>query len=276
MVWGDGALRAVGFDLERLEVTTDPVPVADGVLTKASGSASFGLAQNGSLAYVPEGAGSTRRTVVWLDRQGQEQSTAAEPRAYYIARISPDGAAVAFDVREPQVTIWIYDIEAGTLERLTDRGGYPVWTPDGQRVICLRGDALRWRAADGSGPEELLSSVEATAHDVSPDGALLVLRREDPETGYDVGILPLAGSSGEAEWPLSTPSNELNPALSRDGHWMAYASDESGMLEVYVRPFPNVEEGRTLVSQANSSSKIRESTPTFPVPTMLPLTATGS
>ena len=129
-----GTLRAVGFDLDSLEVTSDPAPVLEGVATKSSGAASFGISQNGSLLYI---AGSLlfagARTLVWVDREGREEPLTAEPRPYTYPQVSPDGTRLALDVRDEQNDIWIWDFARETLTRLTfdaARESYPRWTPD--------------------------------------------------------------------------------------------------------------------------------------------------
>ena len=133
-----GALRAVAFDVGRLEVTSDPVPVLEGVTTKGSSAANFSVSAEGSLVYTagPSGGGG-QRTLVWVDRQGKEEAVTAEPRSYTYPRISPDGGRVALDVRGGDNDIWIWDFARETLTQLTfDPGNdnYPVWTPDGTRV----------------------------------------------------------------------------------------------------------------------------------------------
>ena len=93
-----GTLRAVGFDLDGLEVTTNALPVLDGVITKGSGVANFSLSRDGTLVYMPgmggEGSG-PQRTLVWVDREGREELLALEPGSYSNPRVSPDGTRVA-------------------------------------------------------------------------------------------------------------------------------------------------------------------------------------
>ena len=142
VVYGvDGTLRAVGFDLERLEVTTDPVPVLDGVITKPSGAADFSVSRDGSLVYVPgaavQGAGSS--TLVWVDREGNETPLdLQEERSYGTPRLSPDGERLAVTVEDQNVDVWASELARGTLRRLTTDPSVdanPIWTPDGERVV---------------------------------------------------------------------------------------------------------------------------------------------
>ena len=141
IVYGvSGTLRAVGFDLNTLDVTdSNPVPVLDGVITKPSGAANFDIARDGSLVYVAGQGAQLENTLAWVDRQGREEAVAVDSRPYYVTRISPDGTAVALDVRDQENTdLWLYDFAAENLQRLTDSpgiDGYPVWTNDGLQII---------------------------------------------------------------------------------------------------------------------------------------------
>ena len=244
-----GTLRAVGFDVERLEVTSDPIPVLEGVITKGSGAADFSISGDGSLVYI---AGDPQvgqdRTLVWVDRDGREEALAAEPRAYRYPRISPDGSQVALDVRDQEEDIWIWDFARETLRRLTfDPGNdlYPTWTPDGERLAfsSARGgnQNLFSKAADGTGTVERLTESENLqhAHFFSPDGKQLVYRELHPQTGSDFGVRLMDGD-GSLTPLLVTEFNERNAEISPDGRWLAYESDASGQYEIFVRPFPNV------------------------------------
>ena len=134
-----GTLRAVGFDAERLALTSNnPVPVVENVNTKPSGAANFSLAGNGSLVYVAGAGGAgggPQRTLVWVDREGREEPIGLPPNAYAYARLSPDVTRLAVHIGDPENTdVWISELARGTLTRLTtDPAGdfAPLWTPDG-------------------------------------------------------------------------------------------------------------------------------------------------
>ena len=246
-------LLAVPFDLDRLEVTGGPVPLVEGVTRAfATGAANADMARTGALVYVPgEGSGGSRATMVWVDREGNEETLAAPPRDYVYPRLSPDGTRVALDVRDVENDIWVWDLTRETLTRLTfaaEDDRHPVWTPDGQRVVfaSLRGGSadLYWRAADGTGTVERLteSPNDQYPHTISPDGTRLVFREDG-----DFYTLTL-DDDRRVEPLIVTEFDERNAELSPDGQWLAYQSNASGRDEIYVQPFPNVDEGRWQIS----------------------------
>ena len=250
-----GTLRAVRFDPDRLEATGSPTPVLEGVITKPVGAASFSVAPDGTLVYIAGQSDTAKRTVVWVDRQGHEEPIDVPVRAYAYATLSPDGSRVALDVREASNDIWIWDLQRKTLTRLTFDPGLnrgPLWAPDG-RHLAFSGDLdgvenVYWQAPDGSSPAEPLTheSTIANPQSFSPDGTRLVfLQPANPP--YDLGVVTLQGQR-RSELILHEPYSEANGAVSPDGRWLAYQSNESGRDEVYVRPFPDVNSGRWQVS----------------------------
>ena len=253
----DGTLLAVPFDERKLEVTGGPVRIVEGIKTPAStGATWFSVSDTGSLVYVAGGAG--ERTLVGVDRQGKEEVLIAEPRAYSQARISPDGNLVALEVLDQESDIWIWDFARETITRLTVAPGYdgfPVWTPDGARVVfsSIRDGIanLYGKAADGTGAvERLTESVnQRYPYAFTPDGSQLLFL-EVRAGGRDLGVLSLDGTS---EPLLATAFDERNAALSPDGRWLAYQSNESGQDEIYVQPFPNVNEGRWPISRGGGT-----------------------
>ena len=247
IVYGmSGTLWAIAFDLGRLEIRGDPVPVVRGVATKRSGAASFGVAANGSLVYLTSGAPGGERTLAWIDREGREESLGAPPRGYLSVRISPDGTRVAATVAAEETDVWILDLARMTLKLLTVDPGMdtsPVWTPDSRRIAFAsdRAGALNifWQAADGTGSAQPLtrSDHEQLPQSFAPDGKRLVFL----EIGPDNDLYLLSVEDGETQPLLATPFFTRGAAVSPDGHWMAYISNESGELEIYVRRFPEVE-----------------------------------
>ena len=136
-----GTLRAIPFDPTRLETHGTAVPVLSRLVTKDTGTGDFAVATDGTLVYVdaPGGlAAANARTLVWVDRSGKEEPVAAPPRAYLHPRLSPDGTRVALSSLDEENDLWIWDLRRATLTRLTLDPGqdwFPVWTPDGRRIV---------------------------------------------------------------------------------------------------------------------------------------------
>jgi serine/threonine protein kinase/Tol biopolymer transport system component len=260
----EGALRAVRFDADRLEVLGAPAPVVEQVTTMPTGAANYALADNGTLVYLTGGVSRqvARNSLVWVTRQGREEKIPTAPeRAYLYPRLSPDGTRIALDVRDQEEDIWVWDFGQKLLTRLTfDRGSdqYPVWTPDGRRIIfgsARAGTAnLYSQLSDGTGkPERLTTSVKLQhPQSISPDGVRIVYREEGGATGVDLMALVQNGER-PGEPLVVTPAAELNAEVSPNGRWLAYESNESGQHEIYVRPFPQVDGGRWQISTAGGT-----------------------
>ena len=254
-------LRAVRFDLARLEVLGDPVPVLEQVMTAPTAAADFAVARQGTLAYVPGRAGGAAlipRSLVWVNRQGREEPIKAPPRTYTIPRLSPDGTRVAVDIRDQENDIWIWDLTREGLTRLTfgrEVDSNPVWTPDGRRIIFSSSRAglpnVYWQPADGTGTADRLTTSQnvQSPSSISPDGTSLVFAEQTPKSDRDLYVLRIGGTSQPRPQLLfQAPFTEVNAEISPDGRWLAYQSDESGQEQIYVRPFPKVDDGRWQIS----------------------------
>ena len=241
-----GTLMAVPFDPKRLQLTGAPVPVVEEMLQAGiSLAAQYAISPAGSLAYIA-GAAQGGQRLVWVSRNGIEQPLPAPLRNYGLPRISPDGRRIAAQVTDQQGNqIWLYDLARETLTRLTFQGagnGRPIWTPDGKRIVfdsTKEGtNNLFWQLADGSGGFERLttSPYQNFAMSWSGDGQLLAVGEVRPNTGRDISILHL--SDRKVRPFLQTSFTEGAAAFSPDGRWLAYSSDESGRMEIYVQPYP--------------------------------------
>ena len=255
-----GTLRAIPFDPTRLETHGTAVPVLPRLATKVTGAGDFAVATDGTLVYVdvPGNFAANARTLVWVDRTGQEALVAAPPRAYEQPRLSPDGTRIAIFSRDQENDLWIWDLRRATLTRLTldpRQDSFPVWTPDGGRIVfsSTRGGAtnLWWQAADGTGAAERLttSSNAQFVTGITPDGAAVVFDESTPTMGRDLLQLALDGTRRVTPL-LQTKFDERNGIVSPDGRWLAYESNSSGSFEIYVRPFPIVGGGQWQISTA--------------------------
>jgi Tol biopolymer transport system component len=241
-------LMAVGFDAARLEVHGEPFLVRQAIATdKAAGAGRYACSSRGILAYVPADEVEELRTLAWADRQGGVERLAVTQGAFSYPRLSPDGRmlAVIIHSQEGQANLWTVDVANGTFARLTSEANsiLPVWTPDSLRVTFASDREgqwnLFWMPADGSHPAELLhkSANPLMPNAWSSDGNTLIFTEVAPKTGPDIWTLSMA-DGGEARPFLHTQSAEWGGTFSPDGRWLAYTSDESGPLQVYVRPFP--------------------------------------
>ena len=260
----ESTLLAIPFDLAELETRGGPVPVVEDVFRAQfpqanTASANYGFSRDGLLAYIPDlETFRPVRSLVWVDREGKEEPLAAEPRPYESLKLSPDNQSVLLDVRELENNdIWIYDLVRGTPSRLTFDPGidrYPIWTPDGERVVFASNrDAdvvnMYWKAANGIGPVERLTTSTSVQlpHSFAPDGRL-VFGNDAQDPNVDLYVLSMDGER-QTEVLVQTEFRDANADVSPDGRWLAYVSDESGQSNVYVRPFPNVDDGRWQISR---------------------------
>jgi serine/threonine-protein kinase len=263
--FADGSLRAVRFDLDRLEIIGSSIQVLPSLATVGGNSGDFDVAQNGTVVYVPQEEGaSVARTLTWVDRHGKEEAISAEPRAYLYPRISPEGTRVALDVREGDNDIWVWDLTSRTFIRITRDPGLdraPVWSADGQFIFYsgqVDGSSSLYRQrADGNGTPERLTKPEAPQFPVSlsPQGTHLLLEQgTGGPANHDLMILalsaPTAGAASirEAEDVVKTAVGEGNGSISPNGRWLAYQSNQSGDWEIYVQPFADRNGARSAVS----------------------------
>jgi serine/threonine-protein kinase len=247
-----GTLMAVPFDPVRLTVVGGANGVIDNTL-----AAQFTVSGTGALVYLTGGAvAAGERSLAWVDRRGMSQALAAPSRPYFVPRLSPDGQHVALSTREVR-QVWSYDIARGALSPVTVDGqsNYGIFAPDGKRIVFRSGaaggeDNLYWKAADGSGAVERLttSARSQTPASWSPDGTTLAFVEEGDSTGFfqfDIWMLSIRDRKTRAV--IHTAANEMTPEFSPDGRWLAYVSKESGRNEVYVQPYPGPGE-RHLIS----------------------------
>jgi serine/threonine-protein kinase len=241
----DGTLFAAPFDLDRMEVTSAPAPVVSGI--SETGGAHFDVSRSGTLVYLEGQGGAAKYEMVAVDRRGLASPLVADRQSFVEPHFSPDGRRLAVEILTGSASdSWVYDLDRGTGTRLTFAEGLdsvPVWSPDG-KWIAYGSDGkgrvgLYRKRADGSGDEELL--LESTTSPVpsswSPDGRFLLYSDVVSNTGNDIWLLPLEGDRKPQPF-LATEFAEAEAAFSPDGRWVAYQSEESGRIEVYVRPFP--------------------------------------
>jgi serine/threonine-protein kinase len=250
------------------------------VWTAGGGAANYGVSRFGTLVYVPAGTPAPR-SLVWVDRQGKETPISAPARVYDEPRLSPDGTRVAITTLDQENDIYVWDLAREGLTRLTfgpTFEAHAVWTSDGQRIVhssTRTGAAgvsnLFAQAADGSGGVERLTTGRNFQRPsfIAPDGTGILGFEQSPTTAGDIVWFRLGNpasrsvsdpasdsSSTQVEALIRTPFTESNPEISPDGRYLAYQSNESGPFEIYVRPFPKVNDGRWQVSTAGGTSPL--------------------
>jgi hypothetical protein len=239
-------LMAQPFDAGTVTVTGQMFPVAESV-------GRFSVSQTGALAYMAGDPQSGRQELLWVDRSGQQLGVAAAAANYGGIRLSPDEKSITFSrADEANVDVWVLDLVRGVPSRITFDpavDNLPIWSPDGRRILWSSRRSgnydLYVKAASGTGQDEKLITMGTPtgwATDWSHDGKFVLCERPGEKTGEDLWIAPQStGAPGEPQKPfpyLTSPFNERNGVFSPDGHWIAYESDESGRLEVYVQAFP--------------------------------------
>jgi eukaryotic-like serine/threonine-protein kinase len=278
-----GTLRAVRFDLTRLEVQSDPVMVVEQLMTKPSGAANYAVSRRTALVYVPPEAGDQNpmRSLVWVDRKGREEPLRAAPtRGYGPPRVSPDGKRMAIGIIDQgRTNVWIWDFALETLKPLTSASGMnglPVWTLDGQRIIFMSDRTgvlnLYSQAADftGTAVQITTSASSQWPTSITRDGEWIVAFERRPRTtSSDIVAFPLTSpgtrpQSSRARALIQSPEESIGAirlngswaAVSPNGRYLAYQSRESGREEIYVRPFPEVDRERWQISTGGGTRAV--------------------
>jgi serine/threonine-protein kinase len=242
----NGIVTIARFDVSELRIVGQEIPVLDDMQSSVLDLPNVTVAANGTMAYLT--GNENDRTLVEVTRDGRERVLVDEIGEYKDPRYSPDGTKVSYEVVEGnRGDIWIHDKRTGTETRLTNESEnlYPLWTPDGSRLIFTSrraGLAGLWsqRVDRSEAPVQLLPGSDDRLrfpHDITKDGEVLIYRTNTGDNGMDLGWIRLDGTGAE-ESIMATPDNESTPVLSPDERWMAFTSDGSGSNEIYLTPWP--------------------------------------
>ena len=254
----EGVLFAAPVDGRSMKTQGAAIPILEDVASVSTlGAGRFDVSRNGTFLYSSGKAGPEVYSLVSLQGSAEAFTKMSplfvKPGAYYTPRFSPDGGRLALGIESGNgVDIFIYDFHNDVLSRLTFTGQVsfnPVWTSDGKHIAfqTRRGNSseIGWIRSDGSGgTQTLIEGKLITPYSLSPDGRRLAYFDQNSESQFDTWTLPLDLTDpdhpkpGKPEPFVRTAANEIHPAFSPDGRWMAYATDESGSYEVDVRPFP--------------------------------------
>jgi Tol biopolymer transport system component len=249
---------AQAFDLRKLELSGEPFPVAEQIGFNVSSSfTNASVSTNGTLTFLSGGIRS--RQLIWFDRSGKQIELVGAPGEINDIVLSRDGKRLAMQrLVDGNSDIWLTDLARGVSSRFTFDASIednPVWSPDGKLIAFSSGAAgadvtadLYRKVSTGVGNSESLfaSDLPKEATDWSSDGRFILFNVYDPNNGSDIWVLPLFGD-GKPYPLLNTRFEESAGFFSPDGHWFAYASNETGRYEVYVQTFPQTG-GRWLIS----------------------------
>ena len=246
-----GRVYAVSLDVGRMAVSGTPEVLLDAIRYDwRNGGSHLAVSPAGVLVYSPGEPTTHDHFLSWIGTDGRFTRTVDTPRRFRDPRRSPDGQRVAAVVgTAAESDLWFVDANA-TLSRLSfGLSPYrPTWTPDGRGITVGARRNARWRLltipVDGGEPAVLLESANRL-YPVAwfPDGSHLLFQESRPETGWDVYALPIDAAgrpAGAAKAYAASPAHEGNAAVSPDGRWVAYESDElDGVVQVYVRSWPD-------------------------------------
>ncbi len=247
----DGRLVSARIDPDTGEVLEAPVLRIEGLNLWLSGTPGYDLAADGTLVYLSGVASDPDRLLGWLDVSGTFTRMSERAGEYFVdSFVSPDGTMLVLETTMgDDTTIAIHDIERDVQTALVPGGriAFPVWSPDSRHVIYRQLDddgAHMYRAPidRSTAPEHLLTADEGRfilPMSWSPDGTTLLYvdsgnRWRNPEASNALWLLPLDGSDPQPF--LDTEASETDGRFSPDGNWIAYQSNQTGTMEIYVRP----------------------------------------
>jgi eukaryotic-like serine/threonine-protein kinase len=238
-------LLAQRFDAARLKVTGKPLIVARNV--SAPGDAD-GKMISASASLLTFRSGAKTQELAWFDRDGKRTPAIPAFKGLRSPMFSPDRKQLVAMDAGPRM--WMIDLERNAATRLEGEGTYPLWSPDGSRIAFESHShfTVYVRNIGSSAQDQVLAndSERKILNDWSPVGDYLIYTTLSPSTKLDLVMVPMSGDKKPVPL-LRTPFNESQGHISPDGRWLAYVSDESGALEVYVQRFPSLG-GKRIVS----------------------------
>jgi serine/threonine-protein kinase len=233
------ALMAAPFDYHRLELTGPEIRIAgDVAFRSAFGVSEYDVADDGSVVYLPGGETEPPTRLISIDRSGRSRVLDDTTTGLLGLRTSPDLQQLLLWKQGANDTIWLRDLRRGTTSPLTREGSAAGgdWSGDGSRAIVSMADRLVSIRLDGSGVAETLHEELGLAifpMVSAPDEAVFFTA---PRAGRGFDILQFSPQTHTAVPWLESPASEGGARPSPDGELIAYTSDESGRVEVFLRP----------------------------------------
>lgn len=245
-------LYAVPFDTGSGVAGASPEPVIDGVSGDVTtGAANYAVAGSGAVVFVPGDPRGGERRLGWVDRQGRTTAIEAAPALYSDPHVSIDGRQIAVSISASASVrdIHIIDAARGTSRRLTTDGSArtPLWSRDGKRVVYIVYDRTRnvsklmSRTAEGIDEPATIAEIagQAYAEDIAPDGTVIVSSNQSTGgTRSEMFRVSAAPGAKPVRIVGSSTGDPYQGAVSPNGRWLAYCSNETGRFEIYVQPFP--------------------------------------
>jgi DNA-binding SARP family transcriptional activator len=268
-VTANKTLMVVPFDQNSMKVVGEPTALTGGMRLGLWGSADLAVSAAGTLVYATD-AGQGKQELVWVTRDGKAQAVDPDWPGNYLGSpaLSPDGKwlAVARVANAEPMNIWIKRLDRGPGIKLTLEGNDnfgPAWTPDGRSVTFSSGHPtgatdLWTERADGGAPAVLQLHEKRNLYNAgwSPDGKWLIFRTDVSSPGSG-DILAIRPGIDTAPVPVvATAFTEMAPALSPNGRWLAYVSNETGEDEIYVVPFPNTSAAKWAISAGGGTEPL--------------------
>ncbi len=261
----DGNLLLQAFDPASSKLSGAPIPIAEGVAFEAfRWVGNFTFSNTGRLVFQSNEA-IRRSRLTWFDLDGKELGPIGEPASFFGLELSPDGRRVAATVLGGQSSrpeVRLYDLERGVGTRFTfgEQGAnFPVWSPDGREIAYGDpGSGIRVKPADGGSEGKVVLQMVTNVWPLgwSPDGKRMLLRVQDPSGGgVDLDDFPLEGEAKPRRLFATDPSEFINGAISPDGKWLLYVSNETGRQEIYVAPYTRVGEKRQVSSSGGTGGQ---------------------
>jgi hypothetical protein len=260
----EGNLLAQPMDPASLKLTGEAVPIAEKVQFNPNRwTGAFTLSDSGALLY-QNGSDVVKGRLTWYDMDGKEQDSIGEPASIVEIALAPDQKRAAATVVSGNGAgagnIWIYDLVRGVGSRFTfnaEGTSSPLWSPDGRQVAYTDStNRIFIKAADGASEQRALLAEAGVNRQLTswlPDGSGILFWVQNPKTGFDIFLLPVAGGDGKPRPVLVTAANEAGAKISPDGRWLLYVSDESGRREAYVASYPG-SGGKWQVSPSGATS----------------------
>ncbi|MFN0149379.1 MAG: protein kinase domain-containing protein, partial [bacterium] len=232
---------AAPFDPEKLEITGPALPLTEQV----SANFAFDVSGDGKLLYVPQPGAGTGDELIWLDRKGAATPALDTRSSWVQPRVSPDGRRVLARKSATECELWILDTYRGSMARIAQGSDNhdPVWSPDGRRIafqkLNARGEMVTLSV---QGPREVATIPNDQGAGAPQSwvagGNLFAFTVTGRGTGSDIWVRAMDGDAPSQPF-LATEFNETDAAISPDGRFIAYTSNEGGIVEVFIRPYPD-------------------------------------